>query len=325
MEIEAAQPTAPPEGEAPAADDGTGGSSPATVVDRRETAPAALRRRSQWRTANGITRWTLAAGFVAFAIMRMFGLERTWYLNMLVAFTPYVALLSILFIPVTILLRRWWATGIATAAAAVFVSVLVPLAVGRPDPGPGPELHVMSSNMKIGAADPASIVALVRLHRTDVLTLDEYTPEAQHGLAAAGLGGLLPYHAQTPIPGATGSAIFSRYPLNDAGYRPLAGGFGQEYATVLVPGALPLVVEAVHARAPADPADNADWAKSLTQEPAATRNGAVRLLIGDFNATLDHHRLRTLLDTGYRDIAAQLGDGLETTWPYDGSRSRRSC
>jgi endonuclease/exonuclease/phosphatase (EEP) superfamily protein YafD len=45
----------------------------------------------------------------------------------------------------------------------------------------------------------------------------------------------------------------------------------------------------------------------------------VRVLAGDFNATLDHALLRRLLDTGYRDAAATVGAGLVGTWgPYDG-------
>ena len=131
-----------------------------------------------------------------------------------------MALLSLLLIPATILARRWWTTGIAVATAIALLAVLVPRAIGGPDPGPGPRLHVLSSNMKIGAADPATIVALARLHRTDVLALDEYTPQAQQRLAAAGIDSLFAYSAQTPRPGATGSAIFSRYPLQDTGYRP---------------------------------------------------------------------------------------------------------
>jgi endonuclease/exonuclease/phosphatase (EEP) superfamily protein YafD len=276
------------------------------------------RLRRGWRLGTGGVCWVFAVALAAFAIMRLFGLERTWYLDTLIAFTPYVGLLSLLLIPTTILARRRWTTVIAVAAAVALLAVLVPRALGGPDPGPGPRLHVLSSNMKLGAADPATIVALVKLHRTDVLALDEYTPQAQQGLTAAGIGGVFRYSAQTPMPGATGSAIFSRYPLRDTGYRPLAGGFGQEYATVTVPGALPLIIEAVHPEAPAVPSANAVWAAGLDAEPAATPQGPVRLLIGDFNATLDHRRLRTLIGTGYRDIATQMGDGLDTTWPFDG-------
>jgi endonuclease/exonuclease/phosphatase family metal-dependent hydrolase len=44
------------------------------------------------------------------------------------------------------------------------------------------------------------------------------------------------------------------------------------------------------------------------------------LLLGDFNATLDHAPLQALLRSGYRDAAATLGDGFIGTWPYDGTR-----
>ena len=38
------------------------------------------------------------------------------------------------------------------------------------------------------------------------------------------------------------------------------------------------------------------------------------LLIGDFNATLDHDALRDLLDEGYRDAGEVVGEGLTPTW-----------
>jgi endonuclease/exonuclease/phosphatase (EEP) superfamily protein YafD len=46
-------------------------------------------------------------------------------------------------------------------------------------------------------------------------------------------------------------------------------------------------------------------------------DGQVRLLIGDFNATLDHAVLRRLLATGYRDAGDVAGAGLAASWPYD--------
>ena len=51
--------------------------------------------------------------------------------------------------------------------------------------------------------------------------------------------------------------------------------------------------------------------------PPATPDGRLRILAGDFNATLDHAELRRILDTGYQDAAAQVGAGLHGTWPRD--------
>jgi endonuclease/exonuclease/phosphatase family metal-dependent hydrolase len=44
---------------------------------------------------------------------------------------------------------------------------------------------------------------------------------------------------------------------------------------------------------------------------------APRLLLGDFNATLDHAALRRLIGSGYRDAADAVGAGLRPTWPAD--------
>jgi endonuclease/exonuclease/phosphatase (EEP) superfamily protein YafD len=44
----------------------------------------------------------------------------------------------------------------------------------------------------------------------------------------------------------------------------------------------------------------------------------VRILAGDFNATLDHAEFRRVLDRGYEDAADQVGTGLRATWPANG-------
>ncbi len=281
------------------------------------------RRPIPWRLIAGICCWLLVAAWAGFAIVRLFGLERTWYGDTVIAFTPYVAIGSVVPLLVALRLRRWRAVGVAVATTLTLGAFFVPRAVGGPNPGNGPRLRIMSANLRVGWADPGTIVGLVRDQNIDLLAIQELTPDIYGRLIADGLGTLLPFDVAQPMPVALGSAIFSRYPLSDHRFRRLAGGFSQQYATVHVPGAKPLEFVSVHTRAPVLPSDNADWAKSMAQEPHATRKGAVRLLAGDFNATLDHARLRTLIDTGYVDIASQLGDGLVTTWPYDDRRLPR--
>src|SRR5262249_22297413 len=139
-------------------------------------------------------------------------------------------------------------------------------------------------------------------------------------LLAAGLADELPYSRRDPIrQSARGSAVYSRYPLTDTGLQHLPQQWQQSYATVHVPGALPVQVYAVHSVVPPEePSPLANWRRSLAEEPPATPDGTVRLLVGDFNSTLDQAPLRDLRATGYRDIADVLGDGLVPTWPYDG-------
>jgi len=50
--------------------------------------------------------------------------------------------------------------------------------------------------------------------------------------------------------------------------------------------------------------------------PPAAPQGALCILAGDFNATLDHAEMRRLLDTGYVDAAAEVGAGHRGTWPH---------
>jgi endonuclease/exonuclease/phosphatase family metal-dependent hydrolase len=93
----------------------------------------------------------------------------------------------------------------------------------------------------------------------------------------------------------------------------------QAYGTVQPPGAAPLAVESAHVLAPYAMAALADWRADLAVEPRADPDGPPRILLGDFNATLDHAGVRNLIDSGYRDAADADGEGLIGTWgPYAG-------
>ncbi|HEV2373341.1 MAG TPA: endonuclease/exonuclease/phosphatase family protein, partial [Streptosporangiaceae bacterium] len=54
------------------------------------------------------------------------------------------------------------------------------------------------------------------------------------------------------------------------------------------------------------------WRHDLCALPPAGHT--LRILAGDFNATLDHGQLRSLLGSGYVDAAVQTGNGLVPTW-----------
>lgn len=169
----------------------------------------------------------------------------------------------------------------------------------------------------MGGADAATIVRLVRDNRIDLLAVQEYTPGARDNLRAAGLDALLPYRLDDAEPLAVGSALFARVPLQDGGFSVAPGGFVEVTATLRVGGAAPVVVRSVHPCAPYTLAHQGCWRSGLDREPRATAGGAPRLLLGDFNATLDHPALRRLIGSGYRDAADAVGAGLRPTWPAD--------
>jgi hypothetical protein len=175
----------------------------------------------------------------------------------------------------------------------------------------------MTVNLRVGGADAATIVRLVRDNGIDLLAVQEYTPGARASLGAAGIDALLPYRLDDAEPLAVGSALFARVPLGDGDFSVAPGGFVEVTATLRLPGATPVVLRSVHPCAPYTPAHQGCWRSGLDREPRATPAGAPRLLLGDFNATLDHPALRRLIGSGYRDAADAVGAGLWPTWPTD--------
>jgi endonuclease/exonuclease/phosphatase (EEP) superfamily protein YafD len=273
------------------------------------------------RRVAGVVLWVALVTGVGFAVVRVAGLDRWVFLVVpVVAFTPYVAAASLVPVALAAATKRWWQAAAALVVSLALGACVLPRWFADRSVAPtGPTLRVLSANMRVGGADPAALVALVRAHRVDLFAVQELTSDAQRALDAAGLSDLLPEHVRYPLPGVGGSALYSRFPLADGGLRMhrSGSGFGQAMATVAVPDAPPVRVESVHPCAPAALSRSSCWAADLADQPSATVDGPVRLLVGDFNATLDHEPLRRLLGTGYRDAADVVGAGYLNTWPYD--------
>jgi endonuclease/exonuclease/phosphatase (EEP) superfamily protein YafD len=277
--------------------------------------------RTPWlRRVAGAALWSLWSSVGVWTGVRLLGVEtHSLLLVQLVAYTPYVAAVSVATLVGALVARRWR----LTACAAVTVTLLAGCLATRvvPDSGGarrGVPLRVLTVNLWIGRADPAVVVGLVRSLDVDLLAVQELTTTGLHALDSAGLGTTLPYRVPYLEPHVSG--LFSRFPLRDDGVRVHPSSFGQARATVSVPGAAPVAVESVHSCAPIGPGADRWWRADLANQPPATVHGPLRLLIGDFNATLDHRPLRRLLATGYRDAAEVRGTGLRPTWAgTDGS------
>ncbi|TLP58613.1 endonuclease/exonuclease/phosphatase family protein [Microbispora triticiradicis] len=289
----------------------------------------------------GLLAWLVVAPFALWALLRLVPGDVHFRWVQLVAFTPYAALASVAAPVVALLARRRAALVAGVAVTAVLVACVLPRALSDPNgalPGPngalsgpdragsgpavraaggqaarGPVLRLLSANLLKGSVPPAALVDLVRALRPDVLTVQELTPEALEGLRGAGLTRLLPYGDERAREGSGGSGLFTRFPL-----RPETltgpGDSRQAQGGVEVPGAEPVGVVSVHPCAPRYVSRFTCWADVLAALPEPGEQ--VRILSGDFNATLDHSRVRRLLDAGYRDAADATGDGLAGTWPY---------
>ena len=276
--------------------------------------------RRKGKAALTVTLWILILPGLLWAIVRLGGWERGGLVQ-LFAFTPYVAAWAWLPAIVALATKRWTVGGIALVAAVALAGCVLPRVFADRDAGPtgGVRLTVMTSNMLFGGADPNTIVKLVRDHDVAVLAVQEFTPEAQKALDEAGLGDLLPHSSLAPEPQASGSGVYSRFPITAPGARRNGGGFMQAYGTIQPPGAGPLLVESAHPLAPWAVHVVPGWRDDLNAEPRTGPDGTPRILLGDFNATLDHTPLRNLIAGGYRDAADAAGKGLIGTWgPYDG-------
>jgi endonuclease/exonuclease/phosphatase (EEP) superfamily protein YafD len=278
--------------------------------------------RERRRVSGSVLWWLFVAPGALWAAVRTLGLE-VGPLVQLFAFTPYVAGWTLLPALLAVVRRKWTPASVAWLAVLALTAAVLPRALPDADRGAttGLAMHVLTANMLVGGADAATIVGLVRDNDVAVLAVQEFTPQAAANLAAAGLTGMLPYSSLGPEEGTTGSGLYSRYPITGGGVHRNAGGFSQAYGTVQQPGAPAVAMESVHPLAPYAVGVLDDWHGDLSAEPRATPDGPLRILLGDFNSTLDHEVLRKLVASGYRDAADTVGKGLIGTWgPYDGDR-----
>jgi endonuclease/exonuclease/phosphatase (EEP) superfamily protein YafD len=285
---------------------------------------AALARVRQSRVV-AVGGWLVGGTFVLWALARLLGIDSGFPLTPLFAFTPYIAVIAVIAGGLLLVLRHWGGATLAVVAFLLLAILIVPRALGGADeiPPDDTRLVVVGSNLYFGEANVDELVGLVRELDADVLTTPELTPNAVRRLEAAGIDELLPHHVLAPDSGADGTGLYSRYPL-----RPLdlqlghPGGFAFPAATVELPGGQQIEIVAVHTIPPTSSGNVANWGTDMDSLPAAGDGGPIRILVGDFNATLDQSRLRDVVGRGYRDAADAVGAGLTPTWPQPGYRHR---
>jgi len=261
----------------------------------------------------------LAGGFAGWTIVRVAGLESGWPDFPLIAFTPWVALLAPLAAAASLLLGQRLPAVAMAISALVLAAVLAPRALpgGPPDPRPrGPELRVLGANLMQGGADLDALGALALELEVDVISFSELTPQDAKEIASSKLGRELPNRSFQTSPGSNGTGLISRYPLRAL---PAPGKRGKDLPTIIAKARLPdgarAEIYSIHPFAPVGSDEVAQLERYLDAIPPADPRGVPRMLIGDFNASLDNGALRDVVDSGYVDAAAALGEGLEWTWP----------
>jgi len=262
--------------------------------------------------------WVAVVPVALWAAVRALGLDGGSWLVPLLAFTPYAALAALFVTGIAVALRNWAAAAAAALATLFLAAAVLPRAIGdgTVDAAGHETLGVLSANIHRGTSDPEALVGLVERLHPDLLAIQELTPGFIRKLDAAGLGRLLPNSDLVVYPGRRpelpGVGIYSRLPLR----RLLPHDNSGVAAAVRMPSGRLVRVIDVHPHTP-KPGHIGEWRESLEGLPSAG-HGAPRVLLGDFNATLDQAELRDVVDRGYRDAADVAGKGLEPTFPRQG-------
>jgi endonuclease/exonuclease/phosphatase (EEP) superfamily protein YafD len=246
------------------------------------------------------------------AVLRAGGLEYGSLLTQLMTVTPIGAGLAALTALLSLLRRNRPAALCAALVCAAMVTCLVPRAIPAGGPVTGTPLRVLSVNL-FGRADAKTVVDLVRRHDVELFSALELTPDEVRRLDEAGLRELLPYRVLQDDYGPLGSGLFAKYPVT-----PLTGlftpiGHHMPAATLSLPTGGKVEVVAIHPNPPLGPMVD-EWNAALRALPSPSPS-VIRVLAGDFNASLDHRAMRDLLGRGYVDAADQVGKGLVPTWP----------
>lgn len=235
----------------------------------------------------------------------------------LAAFAPFGVVLYAVCL-VAILVLVWLAAGRARIRLAVLAAVLAlllavhlawqaPLHAGARATSAGEPLTVMTTNLLRGTGDTDAVIDAVQKHKVNVLAVQEITPEALAKLSIP-LREQLPYRIGQAAPGTPGTMLFADEPITRA--HRIETSMGSWAADV---GDRRVLV--VHPAAPTV----ATWPaeQELVIEAAAAEKPD--LVLGDLNASLDHHTLRQLLDEAdLQDAARASNAGWQPTWPTEG-------
>ncbi len=261
--------------------------------------------------------WALLGAVIA-AIWLHYYPGKGWVAIAFASAVPWLLLAGAPAVIILAVTRRWITMAAAVVLLGVGVWTQVPLFTSDDAPS-GERIVVVQSNVELGKAEVAELVATLRSSGAHVLTVEELTPEALARIEQTNLRSLLPYEFVVPDTGGIGTGIFSRFPLRDTA---VLNGFALNNlrAEVDLPGAVDTTVYAVH---PIPPYHNAParWVeemKRLRDTVAATATDRV-MVSGDFNATWDHAQFRDFLQFGFGDATDQTGAGWKMTYPADRS------
>jgi endonuclease/exonuclease/phosphatase family metal-dependent hydrolase len=253
--------------------------------------------------------WISACALALWAVARQLGVDRGYLTIALFAVTPYAAPASLALALLCLVAKARGPAIVAGIACLLLVVTLAPREIAGPsvDNAGGEHVRVLTVNFEHGAGDGQQLADLIADLDVDVLAVEQLTPDGEHDLREAGVQRMLPRQSTwgphirllTALPMTRRPVAARRFPG----------------ATLALPGGDRITVWTVHATDPTSSTKANAWRGDLEAVPRAASSGPQRVVLGDFNATLDHVQLRRVIDSGYVDAADSAGAGLAPTFP----------
>ena len=301
------------------------------VTDGRACPPAQARTRVH-RYLDGLL-WMVTFGVIAVMVLRMMpnGLDGKRYIPLIVAFVPWMAVLSAAILLISLISRRRllsvisvlclvmqlvWHVGFLyprvslSSAARTAVTAVTASVDDR-------YARLMTLNTRNGQADAAQIVQTVREQHVEVLALQELNSSMISRLNEAGIRELLPYSvvANTSSSDNGGvNGLWSAAPMSErtGDLIPIEAS-SIPAASIDFDGTV-IRFGSVHPFSPR-PSNQGLWDRGLGSISQLREDDHTFVLMGDFNATWDHASFRYLLGGRFVDAGENAGEWFHMTYP----------
>lgn len=301
------------------------------VPDGHVCVPAQARSRIH-RYLDGLL-WAATFGVMAVMVLRMTpnGLDGKRYIPLIVAFVPWMAVLSAAILLISLISRRrvlavisalclltqlvWHAgflyprvslsSAARTAVASATASVDDRYA------------RLMTLNTRNGQADAAQIVQTVREQHVEVLALQELNSSMISRLNEAGIRELLPYSVVASTSSSDNGGVnglWSAAPMSErtGDLIPIEAS-SIPAASIDFDGTV-IRFGSVHPFSPR-PSNQGLWDRGLGSISQLREDDHTFVLMGDFNATWDHASFRYLLGGRFVDAGENAGEWFHMTYP----------
>jgi endonuclease/exonuclease/phosphatase family metal-dependent hydrolase len=282
---------------------------------------AADRRRPPFRTRLlAAVGWLIITPLSVCAVVRVAQLDESWPpLLLATGLTPLLGPPALVALGIGLRQGRRPLAVVAAGTAGVLLSSALsglglPLRVG-PAAGALPTLRIFSANVYDANPDVGRIAEEILAAAPDLVALQEVDPDGAASLRRSGDFAHFPHTVSEIRRGASGIALWSRFPLADAEVQEVQG-MPLIRATIVL-GGRRLRLYTVHMVAPLA-SDRVRWRAQLRWLAQALSDERGPLVVaGDFNATRYHPSFRRLLSDRLGDAHERRGRGWAATWPRD--------